>query len=214
MLTMWRSRFEWPNCNTLASVFFEFKVPGLSDHWVHSQISPANELVTARLGFDPMRRNWRDRVLRRGFNRLLVALCSFHSEHAGSHDLILRESDGDSPPTLEITTRPNPEFSRIANRVGRHLLKLLAPVGVLPATPMLWGIGNKKPWGWQFGGSLPMRRSPAADNETDELGRPMGWSRVHVVDSSVFPSLPATTSALTAMANARRIVDQTVLATD
>jgi len=215
MFTMWRSQFEWPNSNTLASVFFEFKVPGLSDHWVHTQINPANEIVMARLNFDPKRRNWRDRILRHGFDRLLVALCGFHSDHAGSYELVLREAVGDSPPTLEIVTRPNPEFRRVANRVGHHLLKLLAPVGVLPAVPMLWAMGHeKKPAGWHFGGSLPMRQSPAADTETDELGRPKGWSHVHVVDSSVFPSIPSTTVALTAMANARRIVDQAVTAAD
>ena len=50
-----------------------------------------------------------------------------------------------------------------------------------------------------------MSANPQGDLETDFLGRPTGWTRVHVVDSSVFPSIPATTVALLAMANARRI---------
>jgi choline dehydrogenase-like flavoprotein len=41
--------------------------------------------------------------------------------------------------------------------------------------------------------------------ETDLLGRPAEMNRVHLVDSSVFPTVPPTTITLTAMANARRI---------
>jgi hypothetical protein len=37
------------------------------------------------------------------------------------------------------------------------------------------------------------------------LGRPNHWLRIHVVDGSVLPSVPATTFALVQMANADRI---------
>jgi choline dehydrogenase-like flavoprotein len=59
------------------------------------------------------------------------------------------------------------------------------------------------------GGTFPMRKSPG-DLETDTLGRPTGFSRVHVVDASVFPSLAAATITLTAMANAHRIASQSI----
>ena len=54
------------------------------------------------------------------------------------------------------------------------------------------------------GGSLPMRAVPG-HLQTDRLGRPTGFKRVHVVDASVFPEIPATTVTLTVMANAHRI---------
>jgi choline dehydrogenase-like flavoprotein len=63
--------------------------------------------------------------------------------------------------------------------------------------------------GFHLGGTLPMRRRPQSSLETDRLGRPPAWRRIHVVDSSVFPSIPATTIALPAMANATRIVAET-----
>jgi choline dehydrogenase-like flavoprotein len=47
--------------------------------------------------------------------------------------------------------------------------------------------------------------------ETDVFGRLPGWKRVHLVDASVFPSIPATTITLTAMANAHRIASELVL---
>jgi choline dehydrogenase-like flavoprotein len=49
-----------------------------------------------------------------------------------------------------------------------------------------------------------MRENPGPF-QTDLLGRPTGFSQVHVVDASVFPSLPATTITLSVMANAHRI---------
>jgi len=63
----------------------------------------------------------------------------------------------------------------------------------------------QKPIGWHFGGTMPMTNNPSDEMHTDLLGRPKGWQHVHVVDSSVFSSVPATTVALLAMANASRI---------
>lgn len=45
----------------------------------------------------------------------------------------------------------------------------------------------------------------AASGQTDTLGRPAGAGRIHVVDSSCFPSVPGGAITLTAMANAHRI---------
>ena len=49
-----------------------------------------------------------------------------------------------------------------------------------------------------------MREKPGAF-ESDRLGRPHGWSRVHAVDATVLPSVPATTITFSVMANAHRI---------
>ena len=58
--------------------------------------------------------------------------------------------------------------------------------------------------GFHSGGSFPMRLSPGAF-ESDRLGRPHGFTRVHAVDSAVFPTIPATTITFSVMANAHRI---------
>ena len=49
-----------------------------------------------------------------------------------------------------------------------------------------------------------MKKAPGA-LETDALGRLSGLQRVHLVDASVLPSIPATTITLSVMANAHRI---------
>jgi hypothetical protein len=58
--------------------------------------------------------------------------------------------------------------------------------------------------GFHTGSSFPMSKSPNG-LESDLLGRPAGLTRTHVVDSSVLPSIPATTITFTVMANAHRI---------
>jgi choline dehydrogenase-like flavoprotein len=58
--------------------------------------------------------------------------------------------------------------------------------------------------GFHFGGSFPMQRRPGPF-ASDCLGRPHGFTRVHAVDATVLPTVPATTITLTVMANAHRI---------
>ena len=59
---------------------------------------------------------------------------------------------------------------------------------------------------YHTGGTLPMKKIPKNETETNLLGNPVGWQKIHIVDSSIFPSLPATTIGMLAMANAYRIV--------
>ena len=148
-------------------------------------------------------------LLKMGLKRLLVALCNFHSDHAGSHTLTLRAGANGGRSSLAIETVPSETFAYVARRSARRLTRLMLRVGVLPLLPMkkLY----KKPWSWHYGGTMPMSENPKGDLATDVLGRPTGWSRVHVVDSSVFPSIPSTTMALVSMANACRIADQSPL---
>ena len=56
-----------------------------------------------------------------------------------------------------------------------------------------------------------MKKKVEHENDTDLLGRPKGWNYIHVIDSSVLPSIPATTIGLVSMANAARIADQVEL---
>ncbi len=55
-----------------------------------------------------------------------------------------------------------------------------------------------------------MRTRPRV-GEADTLGRPLPARRIHVVDSSCFPSIPSGTITLPAMANAYRIATSAVL---
>ncbi|MDQ1727738.1 MAG: hypothetical protein QOK14_1783 [Frankiaceae bacterium] len=74
-----------------------------------------------------------------------------------------------------------------------------------PGLAMLTVSATGKSYHW--GGVFPHAHKPAGRFGSDLFGRIAPWSRVHLVDASVFPSVPATTFTLTVMANAHRIAD-------
>lgn len=210
MLRLRGAPFPWPNANTLTGAFFEFKVPSVSNNWIHSQISPANELVLAKLGYRAKPGSPTDSVKKLALERLMIALCNFHSDHAGSYLLNLKAPADGRPSVLSVKAQAEETFADVMRKGSRRLQRLLASVGVVPLTPFI--VGNpREPLGWHFGGTMPMTKEPRDEMQTDLLGRPKGWSRIHVVDSSVFPTVPATTIALLAMANAARIAQTTQL---
>ncbi len=99
----------------------------------------------------------------------------------------------------------NPMFRRVATAMVRAAPRL----DLWPVLPLaFFAAGGKS---YHFGGSFP-HRSSGADGPltTDRLGRLDRWSNVHLVDASVFPSVPATTFTLTIMANAHRIGTETL----
>ncbi len=204
MLSMVGAPFTWPDANTLTGMFFEFRVPHFPDHWVHTQINAANDLVLARLDYQPQRGRLKDRLLKFGLGRLLVGFCNFHSADAGGYELTLRPGEKGGRSILDIEPRPSAAYERIAKLGAKRLLSLLSKVGVFPLLPLMLG-DPKRPASWHFGGTLPMSERPGDEMSTDVLGRPRGWKRVHIVDESVFPSIPSTSVALLSMANAARI---------
>jgi len=203
----WQSTpIEWPNVNTLTGLLLELRLRGVSPHWMHAQISVINDMVLKNLKAYA-NDNWtlRGRLAQPFLRRLMVAWCGLHSNEADPIKLTLRKSASKGTAVLQISattdTRLNKTIKRAAWRMTRHGLTFralfLAPFRVIGTT----GDGNHN------GGTLPMRNNPQHPNETDLLGRPKDWTNVHFVDASILPSIPATTLALTIMANASRIGD-------
>lgn len=131
-----------------------------------------------------------------------MAWCSLHSRHSGALGATLRR-DGAGHEQLHLA-HLRLERARASVKVATRALMRLAPRFRALAVPVLAqasmpGAGN------HTGGSFPMRATPKARFDTDMLGRPQGCSRLHLVDSVVMPSIPATTIALLMMANADRI---------
>ena len=96
----------------------------------------------------------------------------------------------------EVNTRD------VIRLIMKKIMRSRKYLKAVPATPML----IVAPTGRSFhsGGSFPMSANPG-EFQSDVLGRPYGFTRVHAVDSTVFPSIPATTITLSIMANAHRI---------
>ncbi len=91
------------------------------------------------------------------------------------------------------------------NDLVRAMLRVAPTLDLWPVVPMISLSAAAK--SYHFGSSFPHDRARSATT-TDRTGRLAAWENIHLVDASVFPSVPATTFTLTIMANAHRIVSE------
>jgi choline dehydrogenase-like flavoprotein len=183
---------------TLAQAFLELDAPAISPYLIHAQLYGWNEFYERDLIAAYGRRLPGSAPLWRALaRRLIVAQIFLHSDHSASADLSLAP-DG----RLRATVTPNPGTNATFQAAARTIGKGLRGAGLLPLT----FAARQNPPGSSFhvGASLPMARAPGR-NTSDLLGRPDGLTRVHVVDASVLPAIPATTITFPVMANAHRI---------
>jgi choline dehydrogenase-like flavoprotein len=186
--------------NTLAQVFVELDDERVCAHTVHLQVYGYNDLMLAALARrSPLSAVRLERLLQPALGRLLVVQGYMHSAESpglrihrdGAGVRVVGEHGG---------------LTRVRKLV-RHLARRGRMLGMLPI-PGLTQVGRPGKSN-HTGGSLPMRDAPG-ELETDTLGRLRGWRRVHVVDASVLPSVPATTVTISVMANAHRIATAAV----
>ena len=186
---------------TLASVFLETKAEGLSDHWTHVQIVPMNDMIVQTAGLPATGHPLAGQLWKPLLRRMMAAWCGMHSDHSSAVELCLRQ-DGDAG-RLELDLAVNARARADARTAARDLFRKGLRFGSVFCH---WMIKFSNPGsGTHCGSAFPMRLRPAGLFETDPLGRPFGWSKVFVVDSSVLPSIPGTTLAFPVMANAYRI---------
>jgi len=103
---------------------------------------------------------------------------------------------------VEVNGQHTEETGRILRALIKKLFRARRLLRAVPLAPLARIAQPGR--GDHTGGSFPMRSNPGP-LETDVFGRVPGMQRVHAVDASIFPSVPATTITLTAMANAHRI---------
>jgi hypothetical protein len=189
--------------HTLAQVFIELADPAIGPHRAHLQIYTYNDLFREEMvrmmgplrGALPM-------IQRSVLGRLLLVQGYLHSDQSARIRMVLKRGVDGASPSLHLTGEPNPQTGRALAALRR---RLWAERGSLKAVPISRMLRVGQPGrGFHTGGTFPMRVNPGPF-EVDVLGRPHGFTRVHVVDASVFPSLPATTITLSVMANAHRI---------
>nr|WP_237212711.1 GMC oxidoreductase [Ruegeria lacuscaerulensis] len=184
--------------HTLPQIFIELDDPDISPHLVHAQVYTWNEFYAHDLissygsklpGSAPL---WR--MLAR---RLIVAQAFLHSAHSARIDLTLAP-DGRLVPTVQS----NDETEQVMARATARMAQVLKLAGLTPLSFALrpGDVGSS----FHVGGSVPMAQAPGA-GQSDILGRPHGLSRVHLVDASSLPNIPATTITFSVMANAHRV---------
>ena len=182
---------------TLSQLFLELDRPDLSRHGVHLQLYTYSDVIgqAVRQALGPLRA-----LARPLAERLVIVQGYLHSDESPTMTMTLkREGERDC---LHLEPRPNPATRAIVKKVVRELLSQTLRLGGVVVPPLLQLADPGR--GFHCGGSLPMRTRPGPLT-TDPLGRPSGWSRIHVVDASVLPAVPATTITFSVMANAHRI---------
>lgn len=190
--------------NTLAAVFYETKVPEISDHWIHVQMTSVNDLMLRHLQLQSGQRFSAVRpLLAPALRRAMFCWVALHSDHSSRVVLTLRPEGRNGVSTLDLDVDVRPAARRTARHVARALFRQALAYRSLMMFPTI-KFSNPGS-GTHCGASFPMRREPRDRFDSDVFGRPFGWKRVFVVDASVLPSLPATTTAFTVMANAFRI---------
>lgn len=199
------SGVERENLHTLSQLFLELVDPALGRNTIHLQIYSYNELYRQALRsmLGPLFSIARIPV-RALLERMLIAQGYLHSDYSPSINVSLSKGEKNRPGKLSLHV-PQDERSN-GNQIIQNLMRKLydnrSLLRGIPLSPLLKMTAPGR--GFHSGGVLPMRSRPG-DFECDVLGRPSGFSRLHVVDSTVFPSIPATTITFTVMANAHRI---------
>ena len=182
---------------TLSQLFIELNLPHISRHSVHLQLYTYSDIIgqAVRQSLGPMKMFARPLE-----ERMIIVQGYLHSDESPTIAMTLKR-DGEKD-FLQLDAQPNPETRRTVQKVLRELLSQTRRLGGVVVPPMLQLAEPGR--SFHCGGSLPMRASPGKF-ETDTLGRPHGWARLHAVDASVLPSVPATTITFSVMANAHRI---------
>ncbi|MGA3283149.1 MAG: hypothetical protein ABSD57_01650 [Verrucomicrobiota bacterium] len=186
---------------TLSQVFIELCRPQISRHTVHLQIYTYSDLIgeAVRKTFGPLARPL-EGLARQLEGRMVIVQGYLHSDESRTIEMTLKR-DG-ARDCLHLNALPNPDTRRTVKRVVREMLRQSRRLGGIVLPPMLHM--GRPGRGFHCGGSFPMRENPQPF-ESDCLGRPHGWTRVHAVDATVFPSVPATAITFSVMANAHRI---------
>lgn len=199
---------EQERMHTTSQLFVELSDKTISRHLVHLQIYGYSTFLHSELKRTFLKWPLRVRAFRRWFlARLMVAQGFIHSHDSGAVQLVLKK-DAASKSHLAATAQPSKHALATVLKVGWKLTKNAFSLRTLPLLP---GLQFPKPGsGYHSGGTFPMRENPG-QLESDILGRLPAWDRIHIVDSSIFPSIPATSITMSIMANAHRIATQACL---
>lgn len=190
--------------HSLVQLFWELIDRNVDPHLIHAQLYTYNDSFAPgmRQRFGPFAGVGAPLVdlLSR---RLIVAQTFLHSDSSAS--IGIRVDGAIGRERLAFRAQPNDRTEAIVRKASKRLAKAARLAGLVALTPL----ARLNPLGSSFhcGGTFPMRQDPK-DGETDVLGRPAGLRRVHLIDASVFPSIPASTITFSVMANAHRIASE------
>ena len=158
----------------------------------------------------PMRRKHLSAVTTTLLGRISIGLGYLPSWHSPRLLVTAKPRPTGELPELTIDQEGSHRSAAMVRRVLQTLMCAAPLLDLWPVVPLVRVSPGAK--SYHFGGSFPHSASPPIDGElqTDRTGRLPQWDNIHLVDASVFPTVPATTHGLSIMANAHRIVSEAI----
>lgn len=137
--------------------------------------------------------------------RLSVGLGYVPSWGSPAVRVVAHRSSGTGLPDLQVSNTDRAGWPPMLRRMARTMTRIAPALDLWPILSKTTVSSAAK--SYHFGGSF-RHGSPPSELGTDRLGRLGRWTNIHLVDASVFPTVPATTFTLTIMANAHRIASE------
>ena len=198
------SAVETEKLHTLTQLSLRLKNSDVAHHAVHLQVYTYMDHYTAQ--FRSLLKKlypFAKPLLKPIINRMIVIQGYFHSEDSPGCEMKLSQ-DGKTLSLQKINHSINPRAQ--IRTLNRYLMKHRKQLGFIPIGLMTKL--SKTLRSNHYGGSFPMQAEERTLTTTDLLGRPYGMQKVHVVDSTIFPTIPAQAITMTVMANAYRIASE------
>jgi choline dehydrogenase-like flavoprotein len=198
---------ERERLTALAQAFIVVRDKEIAENLIHLSVYGYNDLMTdslrqsagalGRLDFGAVT----DALWRSLGARSLVCGGYLHSKISPA--IWMRLEPGQAGRTeVHLEAQSSDSARAVATRLGRKLMREAFRLGALAVPQAMRFPPSGR--GFHVGGSFPMAKERSR-HTSDIEGRPFGFDRVHLVDASTLPSIPATTITLPVMANAHRI---------
>jgi len=187
--------------NTLSQIFFEIFDKKISKRFIHGQLYLYNSLYKKELAkyLFPIKFFF-PKFFNRFVSRFAILQVYLHSEDSSKINFFYNHK---KPNEINLEEIKNEKTNIIIKKILKKIKKNTGIIGLQPINLMskTLRIGQS----YHCGGTLPMNKKKLGKIHTDILGRPNNLKRIHCIDSSILPTVPATTITLSVMANAYRI---------
>jgi hypothetical protein len=201
LLSLKSYNFEWPSRNTLSQIFMEIKNQDIHN-WVHCQLSQPNELVMHKIGFFKITNKWVKKIYYQILQRLFTINVAYHSNYGGYYKLSLDNGN------IKVSYIKNKNKKFYNYSIYKTIMKKLNKLGIY-SNKFIVNHGKNSDH-YYIGGSFPMKKKQSEIIHCDQYGQLKDIRNLHIVDSSTFPSIPATTFGLLIMLNSANITEKVI----
>ena len=187
--------------NTLSQFFFEIMDKKIAKKFIHGQLYLYNKLYDRELNkfLFPLKLIV-PKLIEKLVSRLTVLQIYLHSDYSSK---LIFHYNSFKPHEIVIEEKKNHKTQYIIKKILKKIKQNSKNTGLYPL--IFYKKVATAGHSYHSGGTIPMEKKETKKISADLLGRPNNLKRIHCIDASILPSIPATTITLTIMANAYRI---------